>query len=133
MKASLRPLVLVLLVFSSSAFAGFPIQSLILPANSSAVSVSVPVGKVLTVLSFTADGSSQAGGAPGIAAAEQNAGFAVSIVNVLRSYDPANASDEPHTVVVAGPANLHAATVSVSFTAAQNAATFVTYSITPNL
>lgn len=96
--------------------------------------MAVPSGKILTVLSFTSDGSTAAGGTQATVLAEQFFGIGASFSTVLRAYDPANLNDMPHTVVIAPPVASRStpSTMMVNFTSAQNVTTFATYSITAN-
>jgi len=103
---------------------------MILTAGQVTSSIDVPPGKKLTVLNFTADGATAAGGKTGtVTAQEVRPGF-VYAETVMRSFDPANLNDMPHTIVIAGFPASNPATMEVIFTGAQNVQSFFTYEIT---
>jgi len=129
MNTHLRWFLLFLLVFASSAFAG-PVQSLILAANTTSAPIPLQYGELLTVISFTADGSTAAGGARGTVKAEGVAGKTPVATTILRSYDPADAKEQqPPPAVISGVGSDYGSVTQVSFTAAEKATTFITYRI----
>jgi hypothetical protein len=130
MNTHLRWFFLFLVIFTSSAFAG-PIQSLILAANTTSAPIPLQYGELLTVISFTADGSTAAGGARGTVNAQGLAGKTPISTTILRSYDPENANEQqPPPAVISGIGSDYGSVTQVSFTAAQKATTFITYRIT---
>jgi len=130
MKTSIRSLTLFIFM-TVSGFAGQPFESMIIIPNSTTPSITVPAGKLLTVITFTADGSTNAGGTRGtVTVVETSGGISAQSV-VLRSYDPADLNDTPHTVTIAGIAEgASHNSIQVYFTGAQNVGSFVTYEIT---
>jgi hypothetical protein len=133
MNRFLRGLALVILLPVLSAFAGDPYTTVVFQAGSTATTINLPAGKILTVITFTADGSTQAGGTTGLVQVGLNEGLGEAYVTVLRTYDPANLNDMQHTVVIAGQGGSggHPA-LPVTITPAENVNTVITYSITSN-
>ncbi len=129
MNTHLRWFLLFLLMLASSAFAG-PIQSLILAPNTTSAPIPLQYGELLTVISFTADGSTAAGGTRGTVNAEGVFGKTPISTTVLRSYDPENVNQQqPPPAVISGVGSDYGSVTQVSFTAAQKATTFITYRI----
>ena len=136
MKTSLRSLALLFLLSTSSAFAGTTYYSQVLQPEGVAT-VRLKHGEVLTVISFTSDGSSAGDGTPGTVTADEvtpavgDGSRVDNAATVLLSYDQGNVNDQPHTVVIAGILSVaNGPYMEVRINASTTVATFVTYSVT---
>ena len=136
MKTTLRSLAFLFLLSMSSAFAGTTYYSMVLQPEQQAT-VFLRFGEVLTVTSFTSNGSTASEGAPGTVTADvvtpslgNDGGPTNNEATVLLSYDPSNVNDQPHTVTIAGVLSIHQSQMHVQITSSTTVATFITYSVT---